>query len=204
MQNVILNRQRRDDLSFEKLIEALASAQPLPAVGFVATAACAGFLRIRAVGPAGVENPAKLRLEQVYEARLWTAHWEVRWLKDPEADDGRGRAVALAETPLDWTGWSPLPALEDLEPLEDEVFCRQILDGKVRTGDAPLPGWCWLKPSGRRPVAVPCSAPENAGLAYRLREYLGPAPGRAGERHGNRLVVEARILSIEPLEGPES
>lgn len=77
-------------------------------------------------------------------------------------------------------GFEPLDALADLEVLQEP-------EGRIAAQTrAELPG---------------ISVGERAG--YVIREYIGLAPGQAG-RDGNFMLVEQRILALEPWTGKES
>ena len=132
-----------------------------------------------------------LELEQVYEARFFNAELELRWLRDP-ARQGAGMAVCLAESPLDLDGWKKLDDLT-AEPLADST---RPMTGTLGGEPDESTGWPLMDAPRHGQVAVPLTNNDPGKRpAYRVREYLGAAPGEAGV-DGNRMVVEERIVGI--------
>ena len=124
-------------------------------------------------------NDTETDLTQVYEARLFSEAGELRWLRDPESD-GLGRAAWLSETDDCPEEFSALDALTELGIIDQFQLGSSVVPNRVLTQSrAHLPG----VPSGQRGV-------------YRIREYIGAAPGEAGTQ-GNRIIVEQRSLGIE-------
>lgn len=128
-------------------------------------------------------------LAQVYEARLFAEAGELRWLRDPEHVQGHGDAVWLSESPVQRSGWTRLSPLEGLEPIAGQRLLTGLLGKPVKAG------WSSMHAPRHGEVAVPAVGAAGQRLCFTLREYLGQAPGTAGE-DGNRLVVEERLLSI--------
>ncbi|WP_374690957.1 CRISPR-associated protein Csx19 [Accumulibacter sp.] len=128
-------------------------------------------------------------LAQVYEARLFAESGELRWLRDPEDAGGRGDAVWLSESPVDRAGWLPLDPLAGLTVIAG----RRLLTGVL--GEPRESGWSGMHAPRHGEVAVPAVGAAGERLCLISREYLGAAPGTAGE-DGNDLVVEERLLAI--------
>ena len=182
-----LYTQRRDAVS---LNAALADLPDQTLAGFCMTPA--KFLFARWDGKA-VETADVIGLTQVYEARFFNATGELRWLRDPAAD-GSGSAVWIAEVGMALAGWEKIAPL-DVEPLSD-TDTHRLLTGILADPHESLTGWSWMDAQRHGKVAVPVSQ----RLAYVVREYLGSAPGSAGD-DGNKMVVEERIIGITVVEG---
>lgn len=189
--NCTLYGMRKQGIS---LAAALHVAAPgLALVGFCASPAAAFFARWDGAmlhpGDAG-------DLGQVYEARLFAAAGELRWLRDPEDAAGLGDAAWLAETPVERDGWTVLSPLGNLDALDGQRLLTGVL------GERGEDGWSFMDAPRHGRVAVPVTFPAGGAVGRRLgmtiREYLGDAPGSAGE-DGNRLIVEERLLSIVVL-----
>ncbi len=106
-------------------------------------------------------------IDQVYEVRLFCAAGELRWLRDAESV-GQGRAAWISECADVPEGFAPVDTRE-LEPLDGQILSY----GDGIAGE-----------------------PVHDGVAgYAIREYIGQAPGTAGE-DGNMIVVEQRILRV--------
>lgn len=116
----------------------------------------------------GAEGPADL--DEVYEARFFDEVGELRWLRNPETD-GEGTAAWLSKEGAVPSGFTHLDSPTITATHEIRIIAQQR---------AVLPG-----------------IPPDTRASYVIREYFGPAPGQAGE-DGNQMVVEQRILRIEP------
>lgn len=188
--NCTLYSMRKKNIGLVAALEAAAPGVVL--AGFCYSPAAAFFARwdgeTLQAGDGGT-------LGQVYEARFFAAAGELRWLRDPQDAAGRGDAVWLTESALassDWTALSPLPDLE-------AIAGRRLLTGVIAGPGEP--GWSVMHAPRHGQVAVPLTCPAAAvgrRLALTNREYLGDAPGSAGEDR-NRVVVEERLLSIVVL-----
>jgi CRISPR-associated protein (TIGR03984 family) len=128
-------------------------------------------------------------LGQVYEARLFAEAGELRWLRDPAHVDGFGDAVWLSESRVECAGWVPLSPLVGLEAIAGQRLLTGVLGKPVKAG------WSSMHAPRHGEVAVPAVGAAGQRLCFTLREYLGQAPGTAGE-DGIRLVVEERLLAI--------
>lgn len=135
-----------------------------------------------------------LELDQVYEARLATETLELRWLRDPACQAGTGRAALVSETPLPDLplGWRQEADLAGLVRHD-----TQLLLG-VRTGERVEGGWVVVDTPRHGRLALPWDGtPPAAGgrIAWRWREYIGPAAAAAGQ-DGNQTVVAARLAGM--------
>jgi CRISPR-associated protein (TIGR03984 family) len=177
------------------LTDALA-AIPDELTGFCASPQAFCFARLRT----GVLECAIDDRSQIIEARLGNKKAELRWLRDP-AGRGEGQAVLLAEIPRSMPhGWAALPPLEGLEFWDS----RRLLTGTLAP-ESPQPGWRSMNAPRHGVVAVPVGSDQLAHkrLKWCVREYLGPAPGSAGE-DGNRIVVEERLLGLTVVKGEQN
>jgi CRISPR-associated protein (TIGR03984 family) len=187
-----LNGMSKRSIGLAAALQAVASNTAL--VGFCASPAAIFFVRWDGAtlhpGDAG-------DLGQVYEARLFAVAGELRWLRDPENAAGLGSAAWLAETPLGVDDWTALSPLRNLDAIDGQRLLTGVLG---RPGEA---GWSFMNAPRHGQVSVPVAFPGKDAVGRRLamtaREYLGDAPGSAGE-DGNRLVVEERLLSIVVLD----
>ena len=150
------------------------------------------FVRLKADGSFGFPGNT-VSLGNVFEARMFNASGELRWLRDPEGT-GKGRAVFLSErdvSPKEWTKTK----LTGLTYREDDY----LLWGTTTTWKKDA-GWLQLATPriGGLYVPVPTGVPqeEKQRLWLHRREYLGTAPGMAGIDHGNQAVVEERLVGI--------
>jgi hypothetical protein len=69
--------------------------------------------------------------------------------------------------------------------------------GIERGQDDLASGWSWLATAriGKRAVPI-AGIGKGDGAKLKYREYLGLAPGKAGESHGNVVVLEERLLEL--------
>jgi hypothetical protein len=144
-------------------------------------------------------SAADAAIAQVYEACLFhpepgpfevgallTTGGELRWLRDPETD-GVGRAAWASERDSCPSGFTELPRLVDLTALD-----------QIATPDGTVSNRVLTQTRGRLPgIAVGTRA------AWRLREYIGPAPAPAGDQ-GNRVIVARRLIGIDSLPSEET
>jgi CRISPR-associated protein (TIGR03984 family) len=137
-------------------------------------------------------------LTTVFEARIFNPSCEVRWL---HKSGGKGSGVFLSENasgPGDWVSLSPVGSIKEPENH------RYLLWGMTVKDDAKelATGWSWLAAANIGKYAIPLAGDgleRRARLVY--REYIGLAPGEAGDRHGNVTVCEERLLGFEWFPG---
>ncbi len=180
----ILYSLRRQEIALTDALHGAAAGEVL--VGFCYSPASAFFVRWDGNTLDAGEGAD---LGQVYEARLFAEAGELRWLRDPEHVQGLGDAVWLSESPVPRSGWTQLSPLEGLEPIASQRLLTGLLGKPVKAG------WSSMHAPRHGEVAVPAVGAADQRLCFTLREYLGQAPGIAGE-DGNRLVVEERLLAI--------
>lgn len=141
------------------------------------------------VADAGPLSPQDL--DAVYEARLATAAAELRWLRDPADAQGCGRAAIVSETTLTMgEGWQS-QALTYASAIDTPLLLT------ARTADEAA-GWLGVNAPRQGRLRLPWAGEPPAvqsRLAWRWREYLGPAAGAAGE-DGNVTVVAARLAGL--------
>ncbi len=141
----------------------------------------------------------------IFEARLFNATGELRWLRDP-LGQGEGPAVYLTETRSDRfkadQGWEKHP--KDNEQAEawlqitvqDQAY---LLWGKRWQPKGSLPeGWSLLATAriGELPIPLKLSD-KGKGAKLKVREYLGPVPDPVARCHGNIVVIEERLVGLE-------
>ncbi|MEV6981854.1 CRISPR-associated protein Csx19 [Sphaerisporangium sp. NPDC051017] len=141
----------------------------------------------RAAGRGCVTPTGPADLSAVYEARVFTAHVELRWVE-------AGYAVLLTEDAslLPGAFGEPLDALDVVTTIET----RYLVWGTATTS---TPGWAMLASARVGALAVPmAAAPETGRIRLAVREYVV-----ADKAHGNAYVAEERLIGFEPypLEG---
>ena len=66
-------------------------------------------------------------------------------------------------------------------------------------------GWATLHDQRVGNITVPISeAPVGSSIRMRAREYFGPAPGEAGEKHGNWRLLAECFCGFEVYESPKT
>lgn len=141
---------------------------------------------------------------QVFEARVFGPGGEMRWLRDPERQSGEGRAVYLSEASTGPQGWTS-SQMDHLLALENHYLLWGQMLPPHPNGATPRPSWVVLGTARVGTLHVPFSGELTEGQGLRLvcREYLGPAPGDAGEQgHGNQVVRAERLCGIDPYGKP--
>jgi hypothetical protein len=182
---ITLHAYRTEDMGLGDAMGAL-PGQELQ--GYCITPASFRFARASA---GVIDTDAPCPQDQIYEARFFNPTLELRWLRDP-GGNGAGTAVWLSEAHLNLPGWehSELP---DLTALPNQT---RLLTGSLAQPASKRPGWCNMHAPRHGQVAVPCDQGLSGDrIGWQVREYLGPAPGSAGE-DGNHMVVEERIIAI--------
>jgi hypothetical protein len=176
------------------LDEALAASADLGLQGFGYAPARFVFLR----WSAGALETGRRddRLDQIYEARLFEPEAvELRWLRDPNADEPRGTAVLLSERALTLEGWQALTP----QPYEHRLDDADYLGTPIAADAAARPGWWRFDAPRHGTLELPLAqARPGQRLLLRRREYLGRAGGEAG-RDGNRQIIDTRLLAWDTL-----
>lgn len=170
------------------------SLQQLPEielVGYLMSPRGFRFIRWRGGRLEGDTLPSE---EQVIEARLGCPTGELRWLRNPNGK-GEGVAVWLTEEQAGPNDWAQV-AQRGCQLSRDVL---QLLTGTL-AGAHPEggPGWSLMNAPRHGKVPLPLDARPGERPAMRLREYLGAAPGQAGE-DGNQMVIEERLLGLEVI-----
>ena len=131
----------------------------------------------------------------VFEARVFTPHAELRWFATANGH-GPGRAALLTEE-QDLLPDGPFS--EETAPLAaiEPLPARYLLWGRPVADDRAPPGWTTLHTAriGTLRVPLPPGTPRpGAGQRLRLtgREYV-----RAQPPHGNACVAEERLTGLE-------
>lgn len=128
-------------------------------------------------------------LDGVFEARMFGAEAELRWLN---AHDGKGRAVLLFEdtgrvTPP--TGW----AVQRDDEVTDSIVGQYILWGPGAER-SPAAGWSTLASAKIGTIEVPIANVGKRHVCIRVIEYLHVEDG-----HGNIGVLDERLVGLEVL-----
>lgn len=194
---VELRVRRAENLS---LAEAIAGCGPLldEAVAILYTPAACRFAVLSGASgedpalraPDASGKPAPLPLDAVFEARLFNAAVELRWLHESE---GRGTAVLLSERPA-----GDLAACLDKEAAAVTAIAaieqQYLLWGKARGADASPPGWSRLSEARVGTFWVPLALREGEHARLVTREYVTEF------EDGNVAVAEERLLRLEPCQ----
>jgi CRISPR-associated protein (TIGR03984 family) len=181
----------------------------LPAVaGGVALLSSPRAFTVARVGPdGGCTGPdGPVDLVDVFEARAFTPHLELRWVR--EGTSGRGVVLGEDDAPA-WVGWSaglpdtpPAPALgpawtggkggraADLEWAKIDY----VLWGEPAPGDEQREGWLTLSSARIGALRVPGDgwpAGRPTRLSLRAREYVA-----VEAEYGNAYVLDERLVEI--------
>lgn len=127
-------------------------------------------------------------LRSVYEARVFTPRFELRWREED-------KAVALTEE----ENLLPPSFPERLDPLQAVATlpARYLIWGDV-TGSTPE--WTTLRSRQVGTVTLPMAGVTTRRVRLTAREYI-----TADDLHGNAYVAEERLIGFEPyaVEGAE-
>lgn len=129
-------------------------------------------------------------LQEVFEARIFTARVELRWLRDREG----GTAVMVSEEELHLDG----DGSSALAPVSAERLERNYLVWGAGTGGAPADGWSRLSAARIGTLDIPLGG-VGPGQRVQLRavEYLAKV-----DRLGNAAVIEERLVELAMHKGP--
>ncbi|MBF0583231.1 MAG: hypothetical protein HQL80_03230 [Magnetococcales bacterium] len=152
------------------------------------------FGRVSADGIIETPEDEGLDLCEVFEARIFNAVGELRWLQHSEGNT-TGRAVFVTEEEnTSPNGWQEGTSLFGLTPMPDAYLLWGTTTGWNRKK-------AWLQLATPRigglyvPIPSTVLPGENKRLRLLRREYLGCAE----EQHGNMAVLEDRLLGVEEL-----
>jgi CRISPR-associated protein (TIGR03984 family) len=180
----------RSGLSLRQALAAFAPTVGVAgAAGFTFGPTAFSFIHLDAAGsvtgPAGPAN-----LTDVYEARVFHEHAELRWLRDPRHEAGHATVVLT-----DGSCTVDLPPLPLEVPLVDGVKQTYVIWGRPVPGQDTAPGWTRLAAARIGGLDVPQdSVPESHRVAIESVEYLGEFA------HGNVAVVEERLCGLTQFE----
>ncbi len=134
------------------------------------------------------EKGAAIDLGVVFEAKVFSAACELRWLHEA---CGRGTAALLSETAHDFGSSTPLT---DVAVAQRQTY---LLWGEG-TGKSPGAGWSWISTSriGKLEVPVPEVA-KNQRVRLTAVEYLQEIE----DCDGNVAVTEERLTGLEVADG---
>ncbi len=128
-----------------------------------------------------------LSLGDVFEARIFNEHAELRWLNEA---NGRGRAMLISEEAIN------SEVGETLEPVRwiHQIDQQYLLWGEGTGGEA-IDGWSWLSAARIGKLAVPIPGIQrNERVRLQVCEYLS-----VSDRHGNVVVAEERLWGLQKL-----
>lgn len=176
------------------LNEALAALSGLALHGF--GYAPARFVFLRWTGEALETGRRDDRLDQIYEARLFEPEAvELRWLRDPEAIEPRGVAVLLSESARTLERWQTLASRPYTQRLDHAAYVGTPVAADV----AARPGWWRFDAPRHGTLELPVAqARPRQRLVLRRAEFLGLAPGEAGQ-DGNHQIIDTRHLAWDTL-----
>ncbi|WP_072619858.1 type III-D CRISPR-associated protein Csx19 [Spirulina major] len=131
-------------------------------------------------------------LNDVFEARIFTEHSELRWLN---RDNGKGNAVLLSESKQSLTDFQEL----DSKPCE-ALNQKYLLWGEpVKKLDNP-PGWKRLAEARIGKLDIPLDTEITGRVYLKTCEYLAEADNYGNAKvddYGNFGVIEERLVGLE-------
>jgi CRISPR-associated protein (TIGR03984 family) len=132
-----------------------------------------------------------VKLDRVFEARIFNAHYELRWLNQ---EGGEGIAVLLSEQKItDYLADSidPLQAIDT----QDQTY---LLWGEGYSANLQE-GWSRLATSRLGKLDVPIAGVKQSKQRIKLtaREYFQ----RMDELYGNVIVAEERLTGLQKVLG---
>lgn len=183
VEDVSLTRARRDDIT---LGDAIAAAAVDGAVALGWSARAVSFGRLDGGQVTGPDR-APLATDEWFEARVFDAGAELRWLR---RHGPRGLAVCVSEQPKRIPdGWDALPS----KVLGKITGGQALLWGRAR-GRGATEGWTSLTAARIGSIETPIAAPVGASVVITSVEYLGTDP------HGNAITVDERLTGLAVLD----
>ncbi|ARQ71933.1 type III-D CRISPR-associated protein Csx19 [Streptomyces marincola] len=161
-----------------------------PSTGATALLTAPASYRVALVEPDGTctAPDGPVDLSAVYEARVFTAGAELRWLGEA---NGPGRAVVLTEDPALLPEHFPETDGLAVDAI-DTLDTHHLLWGEAASQDGD---WTTLSSARIGTLAVPVRTSGRVRLTS--RQYVAVEP-----EHGNAHVVEERLIRLEPYAIP--
>ncbi len=145
------------------------------------------FLRLSNAKFQDSEGKPVNSLIDVFEARIFTEHCELRWLN---RDAGEGDAVLLTEDPQSINGFQ-----ETQQQINDTLTQQYLLWGEpVLNPNNIQDGWQRLAEARIGKLDIPISEKlnnKNQRVYLKTREYISAL------EYGNCAVIEERLLKLE-------
>jgi len=177
---------RQEDIT---LGDAIATCQPQleKAIALLYSPSACQFLRLSNGAFQNSCGKAINHLSDVFEARIFTEHCELRWLN---RDAGEGDAVLLTEDPQSINGFQ-----ETQQQINDTLTQQYLLWGEpVLNPNNIQDGWQRLAEARIGKLNIPISEKLNnkkQRVYLKTREYISAL------EYGNCAVIEERLLKLE-------
>ena len=125
-------------------------------------------------------------LNDVFEARVFTEHCELRWLNQ---DSGQGKMVLISESEQLLKSFKPLE-LKECEALTQ----KYLLWGEPAKNQPQTPGWQRLAEAriGKLDIPFDRELKQKQRVYLKTYEYLGKV-----DNYGNVSVIEERLVKLE-------
>lgn len=133
-----------------------------------------------------------INLDRVFEARIFNADYELRWLNQ---QGGEGIAVLLSEQALTDYLTEPVENLEAIDT-QDQTY---LLWGEGLTSNNLTSGWSRLATSRLGKLDAPIAGVSQSKQRIKLtaKEYFR----RMDELYGNVIVAEERLIGLQKVLG---
>lgn len=130
----------------------------------------------------------EVSVENVFEARCFRDDAELRWRRNPEAQDRSGKAAVISEEPLqlDASIWTKAHITAS-----DRLDCTYLLAGD-KYGAHDRTGWSMSSSSGVNEIVVPFAVTKPKRLQLVGYEYVAVEP-----QNGNSYVAGERLMRIQ-------
>lgn len=124
-------------------------------------------------------------LNDVFEARVFTEHCELRWLNQ---DSGQGKIALISESEQLLKSFKPLESKE-CEALKQ----KYLLWGEPAKNQPQIAGWQRLAEARIGKLDIPFDGElKKQGVYLKTCEYLTPI-----DKYGNVAVIEERLVKLE-------
>lgn len=188
--SVILRTWTKGGLDLASALAACAQIFGDAAVCLAYSPVSAEFSRVRR-GTLRDGKDKVVDLAPIFEARVFSATGELRWLKDPHSI---GRSAYVSQETIGPGGWDG-PDTSDAVPFDR----RYLLWGSVTSDrESGLSSdWCRLRSPRIGGLNVPWKAEAGQRLVLTAVEYIGEAASDIGSIHGNQTILDERLVGIE-------